>query len=161
MLTFEHLVQINDPLMPLISPLTRAEIWRGLQLRALSPMQFVMGLESCVIESQEQIAGHTVLTRVLDFGPFQVHDQVTLIPQEQVRVLAPATSMWPRSEATVTIEEPEEDALFLRFRYELDLSDDSEDMDETTVAIRKQAYVAADMDTVQRIRELTAQSKLH
>ena len=161
MLTFEHLVQINDPLMPLISPLTRAEIWHGLQLRAHSPMQFVMGLEGCVIESQEQIAGNTVLTRVLDFGPFQVHDQVTLIAQEQVRVLAPATKMWPRSEATVTIEEPEEDALFLRFRYELDLSDDSEDMDETTVAIRKQAYVAADMDTVQRIRELTAQSKLH
>lgn len=161
MLTFEHLVQINDPLMPLIAPLTRDDIWRGLYLRALAPTQFVMGLESCVIEKHEEIGGHAFLSRVLDFGPFQVHDQVTLIPQETVRVLAPATSMWPRSEATVTIEEPEEGALFLRFRYELDLSEDSEDMDETTVAIRKQAYVAADMDTVQRIRELTAQRKLH
>lgn len=161
MLTFEHLVQINDPLVPLILPLTRIDLWRGLVLRAHHPTEFIMGLEGCVIETQEEVSGQTLLTRVLDFGPFQVHDIVTLTPMEQVSVLAPATDRWPRSQATVSIEEPEEGALFMRFTYELDLADDSEDMDETTVAIRKQAYLAADLDTVQRIREIAARSKAH
>ncbi|MCE2971700.1 MAG: hypothetical protein LW847_16060, partial [Burkholderiales bacterium] len=26
---FEHLIEINDPLMPLLTPLTRAQLWRG------------------------------------------------------------------------------------------------------------------------------------
>ncbi|WP_420226328.1 AtaL-like protein [Pigmentiphaga litoralis] len=161
MLTFEHLVQINDPRVPLIQPLTRMDIWHGLVLRAHHPTEFIMGLEGCVIETQEEQGRQTLLTRVLDFGPFQVHDRVTLTPMHEVRVLALATDRWPRSEATVTVEEPEEGAIFLRFTYELDLADDSDDMDETTVEIRKQAYVAADLDTVKRIREIAAIRKAH
>jgi len=102
-----------------------------------------------------------VLKRVLDdFGPFQVHDEVTLTPMRQVKVLATATELWPRSEATVRIEEPEPDVLFLRFIYELDLQEGHSELDETVVALRKQAYIAADMDTVQRIRELAESGRL-
>lgn len=161
MLTFEHLIQINDPLMPLIDPLTRAQLWRGLWQRAVAPVQFVMGLESCDIQSREELLDRTILKRVLDFGPFKVHDEVTLTPETEVRVHVPATDRWPRSVAVVTIEEPAAGALFLRFKYELDLPDDSDDLDETSVEIRKQAYVAADMDTVQRIREMAAISRMH
>ena len=31
---YEHLVQINDPLMPLLDTLTRNQLWQGLVLRA-------------------------------------------------------------------------------------------------------------------------------
>ena len=30
---FEHLIQINDPLMPLLDTLSREQLWRGLVLR--------------------------------------------------------------------------------------------------------------------------------
>lgn len=160
MLTFEHLIQINDPLMPLLAPLSREQLWRGLVLRARYPTQFVMGLESCVIENEQAIGMRTVLNRLLDFGPFQVRDTVTLRPMEEVRVLVEATALWPRSESTVRIEEPEPGGLFLRFTYELALEDGSEDLDETIAGLRKQAYLAADLDTVQRIRELSNGSGL-
>ena len=154
MLRFEHLIQINDPLIPLLTQLTREQLWQGLSVRAYRPTEFVMGLESCVIESETAAAGHTELKRVLDFGPFQVRDEVTLTPMRQVRVLAAATDKWPRSVSIVRIEEPEEGVLFLRFIYELDLEEGHSELDETVVGLRKQAYMAADMDTVQRIREL-------
>ena len=43
---FEHLVQINDPLMPLLEPLSREQLWRGLVRRAEEPTRFVLGLEA-------------------------------------------------------------------------------------------------------------------
>ena len=33
---FSHLIQINDPFNPLIDPLSREQLWRGLVLRALN-----------------------------------------------------------------------------------------------------------------------------
>ena len=42
---FSHLIQINDPLNPLIDPLSREQLWRGLVLRAENPLLFVMGLD--------------------------------------------------------------------------------------------------------------------
>ena len=38
---FEHLIEINDPLNPLIDPLSVDQLWRGLVLRAESPKLFV------------------------------------------------------------------------------------------------------------------------
>ena len=46
---FEHLVQINDPLMPLLDPLTRSQVWRGLVRRAEDPVPFILGLDDCRI----------------------------------------------------------------------------------------------------------------
>ncbi len=160
MLRFEHLIQINDPLVPLLTPLSREEVWRGLFIRAHHPTEFVMGLETCVIESETVEDGKTTLTRTLDFGPFQVHDQVTLIPMQEVNVIAHATELWPRSQALVRIEEPEPNLIFLRFIYELAQEEGQSELDQTTEGLRKQAYLAADMDTVQRIRELAENGKL-
>ena len=39
---FEHLVEINDPLMPLLTELTREQLWRGLVLRADDPTRFML-----------------------------------------------------------------------------------------------------------------------
>ena len=33
-MNYEHLVQINDPLNPLLDTLTREQLWAGLVLRA-------------------------------------------------------------------------------------------------------------------------------
>jgi len=160
---FEHLIQLNDPLMPLLDLLTREQVWRGLVLRAHDPVFFVMGLESCVIHSTLVDGPVETITRTLDFGPFQVNDSVTLTHEQEVDVQVPATDKWPRSRAIIRIEEPEPEALFLRFIYECDDQTEQETaLDEQTREIRQQAYVASDLDTVQRIRELSSPSgKLH
>jgi hypothetical protein len=156
---FEHLIQLNDPLMPLLDVLSREQVWRGLVLRAHDPVFFVMGLERCTIHTKSVDGGIETLTRTLDFGPFQVEDRVTLTHHQQVEVNVAATDKWPRSQAIVRIEEPQPDALFLRFIYEWDDQTEAEsELDVQTREIRQQAYVAADLDTVQRIRELSNHS---
>src|SRR5512137_452669 len=76
---YEHLVQINDPLMPLLDTLTRNQLWQGLVLRAEEPTQFVLGLENATIHSHDIRDGVHELTRTLDFGSFQVEDRVRLV----------------------------------------------------------------------------------
>ena len=61
---FEHLVQINDPLNPLIDPLTRDQLWRGLMRYIETPVAFVEGLDSGRVTSRDG----NVLHRELHFG---------------------------------------------------------------------------------------------
>lgn len=151
---FEHLVQINDPQLPVLEPLSRGQLWRGLVRRAEQPEEFVIALESCQIVGRREEGAATVLERTLDFGPFQVRDTVTMQPLVEVATLAPRTERWPESRMRIRIEEPAPEALFLRFTYEW--ADDGKDseLDAMTLELRKQAYVSADLDTVSRIREL-------
>ena len=49
---FEHLIEINDPLNPLIDTLSLEQVWRGLVLRAESPRLFVPHLDECQISER-------------------------------------------------------------------------------------------------------------
>ncbi len=157
---FEHLVQINDPMMPLLPHLTRAQLWRGLVLRAEQPTQFVFGLAGFVILGRNHSAAQTTLTRTLDFGNFSVQDRVALTPPHQSLTHTDAGPTWPASRLTITIEEPQPEQVFLRFLYEFEGEDGSGELDAQTDALRRQAYKSADLDTVQRIRELAERGEL-
>jgi hypothetical protein len=157
---FEHLVQINDPLMPLLDALTRNQLWQGLVLRAEDPTQFVLGLESAVIHSRHSRDGVHELTRTLDFGSFQVSDRVRLIRDRRSEIHTQAGPTWPASRLTITIEEPAPEVLFLRFVYESDEGPGEAERDPLIVALREQAYESADLDTVVRIRALAEQGVL-
>lgn len=160
---YEHLVQINDPLMPLLDPLTRHQLWNGLVRRAEEPTLFVLGLESCVVHERHAVAGGTHMTRTLDFGSFAVHDQVELTPQSSVRTRTQPGPTWPAALLTITIEEPQPELLYLRFVYEFDeapAAPDEAAERRQTDALRKQAYFTADLDTVTRIRALAHAGEL-
>ncbi len=158
---FEHLVQINDPLMPLLTEVTRAQLWRGLVLRAEDPAQFVVGLEGVTIDARRELSGVTELERTLDYGSFKVRDRVRLMPDHRTEIRTAAGSSWPASRMTITIEEPSPDALFLRFVYEAESEVLGEGgLDEVTVALRQQAYEGTDLDTVVRIRALVEAGRL-
>ena len=157
---FEHLVQINDPLMPLLEPLSRAQLWRGLVLRAEQPMRFVLGLTGCAIHSRAEDAGRTTLTRTLVFGSFSVHDRVVLTPQHGSLTRTDAGPTWPAIRLTITIEEPQPELLFLRFVYEFEGADETGELAAATDELRRQAYKSSDLDTVQRIRELAERGEL-
>ncbi|MGG1946802.1 SRPBCC family protein [Trinickia sp. NRRL B-1857] len=148
-MNFEHLVQINDPLNPLAETLTRDQLWEGLVLRAEQPQLFVLGLDSCTILSRTT----DTLERELHYGHATVRDRVTLTPHESVRYDILATEAHVGGSLTMTIEQPDELQLFLRFEYATTLpTPDTEDARQTSEIV-KSAYREADIDTVRLIRE--------
>ena len=160
---FEHLVQINDPFNPLVTDLTREQLWRGLVLRAEDPVSFVYGLRGAEVLLREEEAELTVLTRTLDFGRVTVVDRVRLYPMERTEIHAAPSPDWPPGRLVIRIEEPAPEQLFLRFIYELQVDEDDDGeraLDVATGQLRRKAYERADIDTVGRIRQLAEAGEL-
>ena len=154
-MNFEHLIQINDPLNPLVETLTRDQLWEGLVLRAEQPQLFVIGLDSCTILSRTDLT----LERELHYGAATVQDRVTLTPNESVRYDILATEAHVGGSLTMTIEQPDATQLFLRFQYETTLpTADTEDARQTTEIV-KSAYRESDIDTVRLIRQYAINPK--
>jgi hypothetical protein len=153
---FEHLIEINDPLNPLIDPLSREEVWRGLVLHAESPKLFVPHLDECTISERTDKSFH----RRRRFGNLIIEDSVTLKPMEQVRYDIPEQGDISASSLTVTIETPEQHILFVRFRYD-DGHDAATDAANAMYdEFKKSAYQEADIDTIRILRELAAEGRL-
>ena len=151
-MNFEHLIQINDPLNPLVETMTREQLWEGLVLRAEQPQLFVIGLDSCSILSRTD----STMERELHYGHATVRDHVTLTPQQSVRYDISATADYVGGSLTMTIEQPDELQLFLRFEYKTSLpsAEDNGDPDaRQTEEIVKSAYRESDIDTVRLIRQ--------
>lgn len=154
-MNFEHLVQINDPLNPLAEVLTREQLWEGLVLRAEQPQLFVLGLDGCTILARTADS----LERELQYGHATVRDRVTFTPRESVRYDILATDAHIGGSLTMTIEQPDDLQLFLRFEYATTLpTPDSEDTRQTSEIV-KSAYREADIDTVRLIREYARNPK--
>jgi hypothetical protein len=152
-LNFEHLIQINDPLNPFVESMTREQLWEGLVLRAEQPQLFVMGLDSCTILSREG----NVLERELHYGQATVRDRVTLQASQSVRYDILPTAEYVGGSLTMTIEQPDELQLFLRFEYATTLPVSTTDQDAVqTQEIVKSAYRENDIDTVRLIRQYVA-----
>ncbi len=148
-MNFEHLIQINDPLNPFVETMTREQLWEGLVLRAEQPQLFVLGLDSCTILSRTD----STLERELHYGEATVRDRVTLTASESVRYDILATQSYVGGSLTMSIEQPDDLQLFLRFKYETTLpAADTED-ERTTSEIVKSAYRESDIDTVRLIRQ--------
>jgi hypothetical protein len=153
---FAHLVEINDPLNPLIDPLSRAQLWRGLVMRAEEPLLFVYGLDSCrILEKGEQS-----LKRELNFGSVLIRDRVSFFPAHQVRYDTEAQAMVAAASLTMTIEEPEPDRYYVRFEYDDGRVGTDAASDAYYEEFRHSAYVKADIDTVKVIRRLAAEGQL-
>ncbi|HEY2607479.1 SRPBCC family protein [Paraburkholderia sp. RL18-103-BIB-C] len=148
-MNFEHLIQINDPLNPFVDSMTREQLWEGLVLRAEQPQLFVMGLDSCTILSRE---GH-VLERELHYGQATVRDRVTLQESQSVRYDILPTADYVGGSLTMTIEQPDELQLFLRFEYATTLPVSNDQDAVQTQEIVKSAYRENDIDTVRLIRQ--------
>jgi len=152
---FEHLIAINDPLNPLIEPLTRLQLWRGLVLRAESPKLFVPQLDECQLSERSADA----VTRVLRYGELAIRDRVTYLPQLQVRYQIPQQKEISASSLTVTIEEPQPELLFVRFAYDDGASAAEDEANAMYDSFRRSAYQEADIDTIRLIRELAAEGR--
>lgn len=153
---FSHLVEINDPLNPLIEPLTREQLWRGLVLRAEIPKAFVPWLDRCNITERSD----TSISRELHYGDAVVHDRVTFLPPEQVSYHVPQQKDIPASSLTMTIEEPHANALFVRFEYDDGATAEADTMAAFYNEFRRSAYEEADIDTIRVIRQMAEEGWL-
>lgn len=153
---FEHLIEINDPLNPLIDPLTIEQLWSGLVLRAESPKLFMPQLDEAIIDERTENA----FRRRLRFGQLVVEDRVRLEPLQRVVYEVPAQNEITASTLTMSIEQPTPQALYVRFQY----SDSNDVATDAANAMfdefKRSAYKEADIDTVGMIRELAAQGRL-
>ncbi len=153
---FEHMIEINDPLNPLIDTLTRAQLWRGLVLRAESPKLFVPHLDECTIDQRESGS----FRRKLRYGELEIVDRVLLTPLEEVRYEVAAQGEISASSLSMTIEAPSEHTLYVRFRYD-DGHDEATDAANAMYdEFRKSAYQEADIDTIRLVRELAEAGRL-
>lgn len=153
---FEHLVQINDPLNPLVDPLTRDQLWRGLKRRAEQPAGFVQNLDRAEILSRDACT----LTRVLTFGKLVVRDRVRFVDGVQVRYDIEGSTEVPAAALAVTIEEPAPEQFFVRFEYDVKAVMGAAPRDAYYDEFVKQAYVEADIDAITTIRRLVSEGAL-
>jgi hypothetical protein len=145
---FEHLIEINDPGLGYLTPLTRAQVWAGLMHRVEDARPFLPGLDVCEIRSR----GDDWVERHLDFGAVQLSDRATWVTGQSVRFDTAPGANHRGGRLTISIEEPETGHLFLRFAYQTEAAAGPVDEDAPYEEFLRQAYEAADMDTVSVIR---------
>ncbi len=153
---FSHLIEINDPLNPLIDPLSRDQLWRGLMLRAEDPAMFVPHLDDCAIRARSTAS----IERELRYGALVIRDRVTFLSQLQMKYHVPAQQDITASTLTMTIEEPQPGLLFVRFEYDDDSVDAEGSADAFYNEFRRSAYQESDIDTIRVIRQLAADGRL-
>lgn len=149
-MNFEHLIEINADPLPGVAPMTRAQLWQGLVIRAEKPQLTVFGLDACDILER----GEGYLRREQHFGPLRVRDTVSFVALQSVIYETEPGENLPAGRLAMRIEEPAPGRLFVRFTY-ADLGAPPEvPVDAAYGEYVKQAYVQADIDTVTTIREL-------
>lgn len=153
---YEHLVEVNDAANPLVAALTREELWFGLLCRAEDPRPFLPGLEACEIVERSE----TGLSRVLRFGQAVIRDQVSFEAMAWVRFESAATAEHAGGSLTISIEEPQAGALFLRFSYLTTLPEGAGSAEGQYAEFVKSAYRESDIDTVRVIRMIAESSRL-
>lgn len=153
---FEHLIQINDPLNPLIDSLTREQLWRGLVLRADSPKLFMPHLDDCAIDERTESA----FRRRLRYGDVVIEDRVSLAPLHQVRYEVPAQRDIAPSSLVMTIEAPDAQQLFVRFQYDDGTGEAQDAASAMYEEFKRSAYHEADLDTIRILRQMAAEGRL-
>ncbi len=154
---FEHLVEVNDLKDPCGVRVTRAQLWRGLVLRAEQPTSFVPQLSEATILARTESG----LARALRYGAITVTDEVSFVHLERVRYEIAAQAELSSSSLTMHIEELQPGALFVRFTYEDDAGEDDAGAEDAMLdSLRRAAYEDADVDTVGTIRWLAAAGRL-
>jgi len=153
---FEHLIQINDPMNPLIDTISVEQLWRGLVLRAESPTMFVPHLDECTIGERDSGS----FKRRLRYGDLVIDDVVYMTPLKEVRYEVPAQGEIAASCLSMKIEAPGDAVLLVRFSYDDGQGEHSDPANAMYDDFKRSAYQEADIDTVRILRQLASQGKL-
>lgn len=152
---YEHLIEVNDPNNPMLASLTRTQLWRGLIYRIEAPGEFLPGVEAVTLIGRSDVH----IERVVQLGALSVHDRIDLEHEQRLHYHTRPGSNHAGGELVVTIEEPEDGHLFVRFRYDTPLADLPEDGVDYA-AYLKAAYRKMDAEAIGLIRELAVSGRL-
>ncbi len=151
---YEHLVAVNDLSNPLVSVITRSQLWQGLLLKAESPQLFNPHIESVTILERTAI----LLAREVNFGNMQVCERIHLQEQISLRHDTEPGQNHAGGTLLVQIEEPSADDLFVRFSYEIPTPDDPEALQ--LIGYLQEMWRQMDVDSIHMIRELAEAGRL-
>lgn len=145
---FEHIVQVNDLSLADMPLITRQQLWQGLVARVRQPHRFVIGLERFDIFDDQGDR----LTRRLHLPGLTVEDEVVFEEPLRIRHWIRPNEHVAGGSLSMTIEEPEPNALFVRFSY---ITHDEPVLgDELPYdTFVQQAYIAMDVETIALIRQ--------
>lgn len=146
---FEHLIQVNDFLNPLVDALTREQLWNGLVASLEDPARFLPGLDRAVITARDPDG----FARELHFGHVVIRDRVVLEPAMRLRSESEPTPEVPALVRTVTIEEPARGELVLRFVYERRAQGHAP-LEPAYARVLEEAWLKADIDLVATLRRI-------
>ena len=153
---FEHLVEVNDFLNPLMDALSREALWNGLLRSVEQPRDFLPNLDHARIAAGPGGG----LDRELHFGRMVIRDHVHVNPMAGIEIRSEATPSIPAARRAICIEEPAPGELFVRFLYEQFPQGHPPVAPEHGVALRN-AWLQADRDLIARIRRLAAEPSRH
>ena len=117
MFTVSRALPVNPPGGTPQRPLTRADVWRGLEMKANNALPFVPSISYCVVTER---ASETEFVREIEFRGERSHERVQLEPQTRVT--------FTRLDGSVSghivneIETGDDGELQLRFTYTLELA---------------------------------------
>jgi Domain of unknown function (DUF1857) len=123
LMRFEHAIDVNvAPDGDEVQPLTLAQVWQGLWMRAWCPDRLPNGPTSCVctpLDTADDLpAGVQRLQRVLRFGAHEFHDTVEVEAPVRMRFTPKAHDASAPIGLTITISEPLAGQPRLTFVYE-------------------------------------------
>ncbi len=153
---FEHLIEVNDLSNSTQSPLTREELWFGLLCRAEDARAFLPGLDSCEIMERND----DFILRELRFGGTVIRDRVSFHEMEWICFESEENVEHAGGKLTISIEEPQSGALFLRFRYSTTLAENADGEDGRYADFVRSAYHQSDIDTLKVIRMISESKRL-
>lgn len=145
---YEHLVQINDLTRPDLPVLERAQLWLGLLARAERPALFDPSIDSTRVLRRDGPR----LERELVRGSRTTRESVRMSADSSIEIDIGGGTEFEGSVLCISIEEPQPQALFLRFIYQL--VGPTVPVDDGEQRALRQAYYYSDLETVHRIRTL-------
>lgn len=152
---FEHLIEINNPAQPLVTPFAREALWAGLMLRVHEPQRFPLGPDRCEITPGAEL---NALRRRLHFGALQMGDTVAWESGRALRFQPDARDEVTPVNLTITLEEPAAGVLLLRFVYESAAPLSAEEAFYNDY--RQSAWLENDRDMVRTLRQWLAEGAL-
>ncbi|HEU4460582.1 MAG TPA: AtaL-like protein [Methylibium sp.] len=155
---YEHLLQVTDPLDPAVPPMSRDELWRGLMRRVESPQSFELGPDHCEVEPGADASRRR---RSIHFGALRFDDEVHIEPMQRLVFATDPREGTATVGLTISIEEPEPGALFLRFVYAVDEPASGTTVeDQALQRYREQAWLEMDRDMLRTLRQWQREGRL-
>ncbi len=153
---FEHIITVNDANEPLVTPMSRYQLWRGLMKRITDPMRFNEAMDEATVDDITT----THWTRKLRFGSLVVHDRVTADPMDAIV----SEVEWPPTVAgsrmTMRIEEPAVGTMIVRFVYRNTHADAGASLEPAQRKALEAAYLHLDIDAIALVRRMVASGEI-